>query len=382
MRWDDEANKVAPSMDRKVLSINPDTGIPAYVNMGEMLEFISSNVQKGDPGFDAYEVWTMQPGNEGKTIEDYFIFLQSPAYEAGLTAVQAKDIAVQKAQEAEQSAAESFQSKQASQQAETGSINAANASVEAANLSIAAKNASEDARDISIEQAGIATTKAQEASTSAQNAATSDQSALASKNAAKASEDASKLSETNSSNSAAAALQAKNASETARDQSISAKNMSEQAKNDSQTAKTGAETAKAGSEAARDKAMDWSEKGEDLPVEPGKYSAKHYSSKAAIAYLQLPNTERAMADIIAHLLGRIETLEQELSESKYNSMQINDLSVVDSIKFKGADMILFGTGAPAVTPDFIGQFFVNTTGGITYQAKGIGNSGDWKQTSN
>ena len=101
-----------------------------------------------------------------------------------------------------------------------------------------------------------------------------------------------------------------------------------------------------------------------------------------LSYLNQDNPDRALTDILAHLVGRIETLEQELSESKYNSMQINDLSVVDSIKFKGADLFLFGTAAPAVAPDFIGQFFIDTTAGVTYQAKGITNAADWKATSN
>lgn len=96
----------------------------------------------------------------------------------------------------------------------------------------------------------------------------------------------------------------------------------------------------------------------------------------------LENSERALADIIAHLLGRIETLEQELSESKYNVMQVNELSVVDNLKIKGADLFLFGTAAPAVAPDFTGQFFIDTTAGVTYQAKGITNAADWKATSN
>ena len=106
------------------------------------------------------------------------------------------------------------------------------------------------------------------------------------------------------------------------------------------------------------------------------------AAEAAAAYALLPNAEKALADIVAHLLGRIETLEQELSESKYNVMQVNELSVVDNLKIKGANLFLFGTAAPAVAPDFIGQFFIDTTAGVTYQAKGITNAADWKATSN
>ena len=135
-------------------------------------------------------------------------------------------------------------------------------------------------------------------------------------------------------------------------------------------------------DSAMTKAQQWAENPEDVQVETGKYSSKHWATKALAAYLQLPNTERALADLLSHLLGRIDTLERLLVESKYNTMQVNSLSVVDNIQLKGADLFLLGTAAPAVTPDFIGQFFVNTTGGVIYQAKGITNSGDWKQTSN
>lgn len=110
--------------------------------------------------------------------------------------------------------------------------------------------------------------------------------------------------------------------------------------------------------------------------------ASNSANAAAAAYVLLPNAERALADILAHLLGRIETLEQELAESKYNAMQIDTLSVVDKIQIKGADLTLFGTAAPAITPDFIGQEFVDTTARVSYKAVGITNAADWKATSN
>lgn len=42
MRWDKDTNKVGPSASRKVMSIDPVTGNPAYVELGEMQEFINS----------------------------------------------------------------------------------------------------------------------------------------------------------------------------------------------------------------------------------------------------------------------------------------------------------------------------------------------------
>lgn len=134
--------------------------------------------------------------------------------------------------------------------------------------------------------------------------------------------------------------------------------------------------------AARDKAQQWAEKEEDSPVEEGKYSAKHYALKALSAYAELPNVEHALADIIAHLLGRIQTLEELLTASAYNTIQVNELSVVENIKLKGAYKQLFGTGAPTVTPDFAGQEYLNQTAKIWYDAVGTANAGDWKPRTN
>ncbi len=52
------------------------------------------------------------------------------------------------------------------------------------------------------------------------------------------------------------------------------------AKVDAVDARTSAQTARAGAETARDLAALWAEKDENLQVQPGQYSAKHWSSKA------------------------------------------------------------------------------------------------------
>lgn len=49
------------------------------------------------------------------------------------------------------------------------------------------------------------------------------------------------------------------------------------------TAKTGAETAKTAAETARDKAQAWADNAEDVAVESGKFSARHWAAKAALA---------------------------------------------------------------------------------------------------
>lgn len=89
------------------------------------------------------------------------------------------------------------------------------------------------------------------------------------------------LSHANNSNSA------RLLSESARDASQLAQSLSESARNDSQSAKSLSESArdasiaaKSLSESARDKAQKWAEEAEDIPVETGQFSAKHWSAKA------------------------------------------------------------------------------------------------------
>ncbi len=60
-----------------------------------------------------------------------------------------------------------------------------------------------------------------------------------------------------------------------------AKTAAQTAKSAAETARDGAETAKVASEAARDKSQKWADEQKGVPVEPGKYSAKHWAEKAA-----------------------------------------------------------------------------------------------------
>lgn len=44
-------------------------------------------------------------------------------------------------------------------------------------------------------------------------------------------------------------------------------------------------------------------------------------------------------------------------------------------------LVLEGTAAPSITPEYIGQLFVNTLGEVAYIAIGTSSSADWKSTS-
>lgn len=107
---------------------------------------------KGD---NAFQVWLLQPGNEGKTYEDYEAWLRQPATDAGGRA----DEAANKAQGAADNA------NNAAATAQNAAQNANTAAEEARTNAASAKNEADAARD--------ATTKAQEATNSANNAAAS-----------------------------------------------------------------------------------------------------------------------------------------------------------------------------------------------------------------
>ena len=94
------------------------------------------------------------------------------------------------------------------------------------------------------------------------------------------------------------------------------------------------------------------------------------------------NNEEVQAEVYNMLNARIAALEAIIAAGVYNYIQTDTLIGVNSLQYKGAELILTGTAAPAIVPDFVGQVFVNTTGGVTYTAKGIASAADWRQTSN
>lgn len=110
-------------------------------------------------------------------------------------------------------------------------------------------------------------------------------------------------------------------------------------------------------------------------------SETDYPSGRAV-YEPMANAEHALADIVAHLEGRIKALEELLTASAYNTIQVKELSVVENVKLKGADTKLYGTGAPLTTPDFAGQEYLDQTAKIWYDAVGVVNAGDWKPRTN
>lgn len=95
------------------------------------------------------------------------------------------------------------------------------------------------------------------------------------------------------------------------------------------------------------------------------------------------NNEQVQAETYNVLNARISALESLIANGVFTYLQADTLIGVNSMLYKGAKFFLYGTAAPAIAPDFIGQFYINTTApGTTYQAIGIASAADWKQTSN
>ena len=86
------------------------------------------------------------------------------------------------------------------------------------------------------------------------------------------------------------------------------------------------------------------------------------------------NNEEVQADVYAQLNARITALEAILTN------KIKDrVDVTKEFNVWGkTNLILYGDGASTKRPDFIGQKYIDTTGGNVYVAIGTTNAGNWK----
>ena len=93
--------------------------------------------------------------------------------------------------------------------------------------------------------------------------------------------------------------------------------------------------------------------------------------------------EYTIAEALNLLYSKIIALEKLIADGVLGNVQVDSITTIGDIKYKGASIILLGTSAPTVLPDFEGQTYINTTSpGTVYTAKGVTFVSDWKQTSN
>lgn len=104
---------------------------------------------------------------------------------------------------------------------------------------------------------------------------------------------------------------------------------------------------------------------------------------AGSAYALASLTELPIGEALNVLYVKIQALEAFIKASQYGNVTADQVDVVRAFNIWGkTNLIIDGTAAPAVVPDFVGQTFINTAGGVTYTAKGNASVADWKQTSN
>lgn len=93
--------------------------------------------------------------------------------------------------------------------------------------------------------------------------------------------------------------------------------------------------------------------------------------------------ELPLSEALNVLYAKIQVIEAFVKASQYGNITADQVDVVRNFNIWGkTNLIIEGTAAPAIVPDFIGQTFINTAAGVTFTAKGIASAADWKQTSN
>ncbi len=85
-------------------------------------------------------------------------------------------------------------------------------------------------------------------------------------------------------------------------------------------------------------------------------------------------TEKPTAQSLSELNARITALEAIISNKIKDRVEVTKEFNV----WGKTNLILYGTGANTKAPDFIGQKYIDTTGGNVYIAVGVSNAGNWK----
>ena len=85
-------------------------------------------------------------------------------------------------------------------------------------------------------------------------------------------------------------------------------------------------------------------------------------------------TEKAGASSLAELNARLLALEKIVSSSLRSTIEVTREFNV----WGKTNLILTGSGAATFAPDFVGQKYIDTTGGNIYVAVGVATAGNWK----
>ena len=165
----------------------------------------------------------------------------------------------------------------------------------------------------------------------------------------------------------------RNTKEGQRDEAEGTRLVDEQLRKNAEQARAAAEQARTLAEQTREQAEAERETLFDQSVDESVAATAAANAAAAAASLLEPkisdNIEPALAEILTNLNGRMQAFEQLIKTMIFRSLQIDNLDVVKNFTLHGStNLFLTGSDAPANTPDFAGQYYINTTAGNGYIA--------------
>lgn len=125
-----------------------------------------------------------------------------------------------------------------------------------------------------------------------------------------------------------------------------------------------------------------------VTFEKGSYMSKVSANSAALtdrdSWVPIVDTEaidvsivlneETIAAALLELASRVAALEKIISSTLRDRIDVTEEFNV----WGKTNLILTGSGASASAPDFVGQIYVDTTGGNVYVSVGTANAGNWK----
>lgn len=183
----------------------------------------------------------------------------------------------------------------------------ATASATAAGISETNAGTSETTASTAAGNAGTAQTASETAQTATElaetNATAANNSAQTAKTAAETAETNAGIAETNAETAETSAVASASAASTSETNSSTSETNSSASETNAAASASAASTSETNAAASEAKAEDWAEETEDVEVETGKYSAKHWSAKAEETLIDKLNiSDFTGADILSRLL--------------------------------------------------------------------------------
>jgi len=87
--------------------------------------------------------------------------------------------------------------------------------------------------------------------------------------------------------------------------------------------------------------------------------------------------EEVIATDLNSLFERVAALEETLRKMELSKIQVDTIDILKDINYQGRPLFIVSDVAPAVVPDGVPQFYINTATGDFYCAKNSNSVSDW-----